>query len=80
MKFEFRSCAGLNSLDGVPEVCDSDNLWQWSRLEMIMVDQPLLKINSSSASKMCWHMLYYDAISLFAGNISSKFKKVSKNS
>ena len=33
-KSELRFCAGLNSSRGVSEICDGEDLWQWSRLEI----------------------------------------------
>ena len=33
-KSELRFCAGSNPACGVSEICDSENLWQWSRLEI----------------------------------------------
>ena len=34
LKPEFRLCAGSNLASGVSEICDGENLWQWSRLEI----------------------------------------------
>ena len=33
-KLELRLCAGSNPARGVLEICDGENLWQWSRLEL----------------------------------------------
>ena len=33
-KSELRFCAGLKSPRGVSDICDCENLWQWSRLEI----------------------------------------------
>ena len=33
-KPEFRFCAGSNPARGVSEICDGEDLWQWSRLEI----------------------------------------------
>ena len=33
-KPELRLCGGSNPASGVSEICDDENLWQWSRLEI----------------------------------------------
>ena len=33
-KTELRFCAGSNPAHGVSEICDGEDLWQWSRLEI----------------------------------------------
>ena len=33
-KSELRFCAGSNPACGVSEICDGENFWQWSRLEI----------------------------------------------
>ena len=33
-KPELRFCTGSNSARGVSEICDGEDLWQWSRLEI----------------------------------------------
>ena len=33
-KLELRFCAGSNPARGVSEICDGENLWQWSQLEI----------------------------------------------
>ena len=33
-KHELKICAGTNPAWGVSEICDGENLWQWSRLEI----------------------------------------------
>ena len=34
IKSELRFCTGSNPALGVSEICDGENLWQWSRLEI----------------------------------------------
>ena len=34
IKSEFRFCAGANPIRGLSEVCDGEDLWQGSRLEI----------------------------------------------
>ena len=35
-KLELRTCAGLNPARGVSEICDGEDPWQWSQLEITL--------------------------------------------
>ena len=51
---ELRFCAGSNSAHGVSEICDSENLWQWSRLKIrlnVFCWSNILQKQSSSSWK-----------------------------
>ena len=62
-KPEFRFCAGSNPARGVSEICDGEDLWQWSRLEIRLnafrrSTIPQKQFINSSSSPGLWNCFY----------------------
>ena len=55
-KLELRTCTGLNPARGVSEICDGEDLWQWSQLEITL---KLLSLVNHTKKIINHHHLYH---------------------
>ena len=81
-KPELRFCAGSNLARGVLEICDGQNLWQWSRLEIRLIafcwstipQKQFIIIINSKLVNVKWRNLYVIISAKLKANILSTVK------